>query len=275
MKKLISAILLQLLIVQIMPSPIVASAQEAAKSIQASQPSATALSNLDVLRMAKADFMAETIIAQIKSAPCNFVTTPAALQQLKEEGVPDAVILAMVMAPKSVIAEAQSLSPSQPLKTITVKIPNGLAIEVEAPFTVSSQEVREGDAISFRVVNPVKVDGVIVIEPGATATARVIKASRGGHFGRAGRLAWTMRDVTAVDGTRIPLQASGRIVGDSHGAKVATQMIITGAIFWIAAPAVLLHGFKRGENAILPAGKRLEVASQGETTVSATAPADY
>jgi hypothetical protein len=275
MKKLISAILLQLLIVQTMPSPIVASAQEAAKSIQASQPSATALSNLDVLRMARADFMAETIIAQIKSAPCNFVTTPAALQQLKEEGVPDAVILAMVMAPKSGTAEAQSLNPSQPLKTINVKIPNGLAIEVEAPFAVSSQEVREGDAISFRVVNPVKVDGVIVIEPGATATARVIKASRGGHFGRAGRLAWTMRDVTAVDGTRIPLQASGRIVGDSHGAKVATQMIITGAIFWIAAPAVLLHGFKRGENAILPAGKRLEVASQGETTVSATAPADH
>lgn len=275
MKKLISAILLQLLLVQMMPSLIVASAQEAAKSIHASQPSATALSNLDVLRMAKADFTAETILAQIKSAPCNFVTTPAALQQLKEEGVPDAVILAMVMAPKSGVAEALSLGPSRPLKTVSVKIPNGLPIEVEAPFAVSSQEVREGDAISFRVVNPVKVDGVIVIETGATATARVIKASRGGHFGRAGRLAWTMRDVTAVDGTRIPLQASGRIVGDSHGAKVATQMIITGAIFWIAAPAVLLHGFKRGENAILPAGKRLEVTSQGETTVSANTLADH
>jgi hypothetical protein len=275
MKKLLSALLLLLLLVQTMPSLLVVSAQEAAKSIQASQPSSISLSNQDVLRMARADFTPATIIAQIKSAPCNFVTTPAALRQLKEEGVPDAVILAMVMAPKRGIAENQSLNPSQPLKNIKVKIPNGLAIEIEAPFTVSSQEVREGDAISFRVVNPVKVDGVIVIEPGATATARVIKASRGGHFGRAGRLAWTMRDVTAVDGTRIPLQASGRIVGDSHGAKVATQMIITGAIFWVAAPVVLLHGFKRGENAILPAGKRLEVAALGETTVMATAPADH
>jgi hypothetical protein len=275
MKKLISALLLLLLIVQTMPSLIVASAQEAAKSIQASQPSATPLSNQDVLRMAKADFTAETIIAQIKSASCNFVTTPAALQQLKEEGVPGAVILAMVMAPKSEITRNEALNPSQPSKTLRVKIPNGLAIEIEAPFTVNSQEVREGDAISFRVVNPVKVDGVTVIEPGATATARVVKASRGGHFGRAGRLAWTMRDVTAVDGTRIPLQAAGKIVGDSHGAKVATQMILTGAIFWIAAPVVLLHGFKRGENAILPAGKRLDVAAQGETTISATAPADH
>jgi hypothetical protein len=274
MKRFISALLLLLLPVQIMPLLTAALSQEAAKSIQASASAVTPLNNQDVLRMAKADFTPETIIAQIKSAPCNFVTTPAALQQLKEEGVPDAVILAMVVAPKSMMAEAQSLNSSQPLKNIRVKIPNGLAIEVEAPFTVSSQEVREGDSISFRVINPVKVDGVTVIEPGATATARVIKASRGGHFGRAGRLAWTMRDVAAVDGTRIPLQASGKIVGDSHGAKVATQMIITGAIFWIAAPAALLHGFKRGENAILPAGKRLEVAVQGETTVSAMAPAN-
>ena len=275
MKRLISAFLLLLLPLQAMHWLAVASAQEAAKSIQASQPSATTpLSNLDVLRMVKAEFAPETIIAQIKSTPCDFATTPAALQQLKEEGVADAVILAMVMAPKSGINQSRSLNQSEPQRSIRVKIPNGLAIEIEAPFTVSSQEVREGDAISFRVVNPVKVDGVTVIAPGATATARVVKASRGGHFGRAGRLAWMMRDVAAVDGTRIPLQASGRLVGDSHGAKVATQMILTGAIFWIAAPVALLHGFKRGENAILPAGKRFEVAVQGEVTISASAPAD-
>jgi hypothetical protein len=275
MKRLISALLLLLLPIQTLPLLAIASAQEAAKSIQAAQPPATALDNQDVLRMVKADFAPETIIAQIKSAPCNFVTSRAALQQLKEEGVPDEVILAMVMAPEGLIAGSQSQTSLEPQKKVIVKIPNGLMVEIEAPFTVSSQEVREGDAISFRVVNPVKVDGVMVIAPGATATARVVKASRGGHFGRAGRLAWTMRDVVAVDGTRIPLQASGRLVGDSHGAKVATQMIITGAIFWIAAPAVLLHGFKRGENAILPAGKRLDVSVQGETTVSALAPADH
>jgi hypothetical protein len=276
MKRPITALLLLLLPVQTLPLLAVASAQEAAKSIQASQPPATALVNQDVLRMVKAEFAPATIIAQIKSSPCNFVKTQAALQQLKEEGVPDEVILAMVMASESVIHESQSQASPGPQKTVTVKVPNGLTVEIEAPFTVSSQEVREGDAISFRVVNPVKVDGMIVIAPGATATARVVKASRGGHFGRAGRLAWAMRDVLAVDGTRIPLQASGRLVGDSHGAKVATQMIITGAIFWIAAPVALLHGLKRGENAILPAGKRLEVSVQGETSVvSALAPAAH
>jgi len=219
--------------------------------------------------MVKADFSSETIIAQIKSAVCDFATTPAALRQLKDEGVPDAVILEMVMTAKSAPAKEQPTGTLEARPNVKVKIPNGVTVEVEAPFDINSQYFRKGDKISFRVVNPVKVDGIVVIAPRATATALVTLAERGGHFGRAGRIAWTMQDVTAVDGMRIPLQAGGRIVGDSHGAKVATQMVLTGAIFWIAAPLVLLHGFKRGENAILPAGKRMEVSTQGETIVEA------
>jgi hypothetical protein len=270
MKKLLSALLLPVLLFQTTPLQLASAQQEAAKTIQESQRSVTPLINQDILRMVRAEFTPETIIAQIKATPCDFATTPAALQQLKDERVPDAVILAMVMAPKSAPAGNHS-SPSPRLqKNFKVKIPNGVAIEVEAPFTVSSQDVRKGDAISFRVVNPVKVDGVVVIESGATATARVVQASRGGHFGKAGRLAWTMEDVAAVDGTRIPLQAGGRIVGDSKAAKVITQTVVMGALLWVVAPIALFHGFKRGENAMLPAGKRLEVLSQGETLINAT-----
>jgi hypothetical protein len=272
MKKLLSALLLPLLLMQATPLRSAASAQEAAKSIQPSQQAVTPLINQDILRMVEAEFTPETIIAQIKSSPCDFATTPAALQHLKEKSVPDAVILAMVMAPKSASAQNHSANTAKPMKSLKVRIPGGVAIDVEAPFAVNSQEVRKGDKISFRVINPVKVDGVIVVEPGATATAQVVQAERGGHFGRAGRLAWAMQEVTAVDGTKIPLQASGRIVGDSKGAKVATQMIITGAIFWVVAPVALLHGFKRGKNAVLPAGKRLEVLTQGETSVNASVP---
>ena len=271
MKRLIAALLLPLLLIQAVPALAFTCQQEAAKSIQQSKVSVTpttALVNEDVIRMVKADFTPDTIIAEIKSSVCNFVTTPAALQQLKEEGVPDSVILAMVMTTKSAQNDAQPATE----RSVKVKIPNGVAIQVEAPFNVVSQYIKKGEKISFRVVNPVKVDGVVVIAQGATATAEVVQAERGGHFGRAGRLAWAMKDVVAVDGTRIPLQAGGRVVGDSHGAQVTTQMVLMGAGFFILAPLALLAGFKRGENAILPAGKRLEVSTQGETTVSAAAP---
>jgi hypothetical protein len=272
MKTLISKLLLSLLLVQAMPLlPFVAS-RAAAKIVQPSQETVTTLSNRDVLLMVKAKLSEEIIIAKIKSSPCDFDTATAALQQLKTDGVPDTVLLAMVMAPKKDAARSEARAFTEQPKNHSVKIPYGTVVEVEAAFTVSSQEVKQGDAISFRVVYPVMAEGVTLIAPGATATARVVKASRGGHFGRAGRLAWSMEYVTAVDGTRVPLQAPGRLVGDSKAAKVVAQTVITGALLWVVAPVALLHGFKRGENAILPEGKRFEVIVQEGATVNVTTP---
>jgi hypothetical protein len=106
-----------------------------------------------------------------------------------------------------------------------------------------------------------------VIAAGALATGRVVTATRGGHFGRAGRLVWTMETVNAVDDSRVPIQAMERLVGDSKGAKVATQVAVTAALLWPIAPVALLHGFKRGENAYLAQGRRFEVTVSADTTV--------
>lgn len=273
MKKLISVLLLPLLLAQATPLLAAVSLPQAAKIIQPSQDAVTQLSNKDVLEMVKANLLADVIVAKIKASACDFDTSPAALQQLKNGGVPDAVLLAMVMAPKPATAKSRSSDAGALAKNGKVKIPFGTVVEVESAFTVSSQEVKEGDLISFRVVYPVMTEGVTVIGEGATATGRVVKASRGRHFGRAGRLAWSMEYVMAVDGTRIPLQAPGRLVGDSKAAKVAAQTILTGAALWFIAPVALLHGFKRGENAILPAGKRFEVFVQEGAAVTVTTPA--
>jgi hypothetical protein len=277
MKNLSTSLLLSLLIAQQAAIPSAARAQEAAKIIQPSQETAARpLGNTDVLALVKAALAPEVIITKIKSSACNFETTPAALEQLKAGGVPDAVIVAMLAAPAATAVAPETTStpavaPKQEARR--VKLPQGTPVDVEMAYTITSQEVRAGELISFRVVNPVLADGVVVVEVGATATARVVKASRGGHWGRAGRIAWVMQDVTAVDGTRIPLASSaGRIVGDSKGAKVATQMIITGALLPLVAPVALLHGFKRGENAIIPAGKRFEVSVGSDATVAVRPP---
>lgn len=278
MKNLTITLLLSLLIVHPVPAmqSVARPQEEAAKIIQPSQENAARpLENADVLAMVRDALAPDAIITRIKSSACKFETTPAALERLKAGGVPDSVILVMLGAPGAAVS-AGAASPAavaapaaQPLR---VKSPKGTPLDVEMAYTISSQEVRAGELISFRVVNPVLVDGVVVIAVGATATGRVVKSSRGGHWGRAGRIAWTMRDVTAVDGTRIPLASTGRIVGDSKGAKVATKMILTGALMPLIAPVALLHGFKRGENAFIPAGKRFEMSVSSDATVAVAPP---
>ena len=186
------------------------------------------------------------------------------------------VLTALVCQPIAASVAAQSLQQSQSSdateeKSDTarmVQIPDGTLVEIEAPYTYSSMHFKPKDEISFRVVNPIKINGIAVIEQGATATGRIEKSKRGGHFGKAGLLLWTMESVTAVDGSQIPLRTTSvRLRGDSKGAKVATQMIITGALLWPIAPVVLLHGFKRGKDAFIPAGKRYEVFIDAQPTV--------
>jgi|HubBroStandDraft_5_1064220.scaffolds.fasta_scaffold69004_1 membrane-associated protease RseP (regulator of RpoE activity) len=59
------------------------------------------LTNSDVVGMVKAGIGVEIMVAKIKTATCSFDTSPAALKELKDAGVPDSVILAMVQTPKS------------------------------------------------------------------------------------------------------------------------------------------------------------------------------
>lgn len=61
--------------------------------------SVTPLVNKDVLRMVQKKVETETIIKIIKSSPCTFDTFPPMLQDLRQRGVPEEVLQAMVEAP--------------------------------------------------------------------------------------------------------------------------------------------------------------------------------
>jgi hypothetical protein len=178
------------------------------------------------------------------------------------------------------VQEAQSLadtSESTPRPSREVKLPAGTPIDIESAYTVSSLDLKPNEYLSFRVLIPVKVDGVTVIEDGALVTARVVEAKRGRHWGKAGRLSWTMVNVVAIDGTRPPVQAqrdlpdgSSGIKGTSHGAEVATKTIVMGALLaplFPIAPLALMSGFKRGEDAVLTEGKRFVVFVQSDAVV--------
>jgi hypothetical protein len=138
-------------------------------------------------------------------------------------------------------------------------------------------DVKMGDLISFRVLIPVKVADAIVIGDNAVVTGRIAKAKRAGHWGKAGKLSWTMQDVVAVDLTRVSLTANpdypgGQqgVTGQSHGSEVATKTVVMGALLAptiVLAPIALMHGFKRGEQAVLPEGKRFVVYVQKDTVI--------
>jgi len=187
-------------------------------------------------------------------------------------------------------ASATTLAQSQPGLELT--IPGHTLIEVEVAYTVNSLDVKPGERISFRVLVPIVIDGATVIEKDALVTALITRAKRGGHWGKPGRLVWSMEDVVAVDASRVPLapetaargdklwslepktanseamMGQGRVRGTSHTGEVAAMSILTGALF---PPIALMGGFKRGENAILSEGRRYVVWVGKDTAVKVRA----
>lgn len=160
-----------------------------------------------------------------------------------------------------------------------IKIPAGTAIDIEARNVISSLDAKPGDLLTFQVLIPVKVNDAIVIDKKAIVTARLVKAKRAGHWGKAGKLVWTMQDVVAVDLSRVPLMANPdfpegqqNVTGQSHGAEVATKTVVMGALLAptvVLSPLALMYGFKRGEQAVIPEGKRFVVYVQKEAIVRA------
>ena len=239
-----------------------AAQQDAAKLVQPSPTRAAALTCDDVLALLDAELPSDVVVAKINSSDTACAPSPEALKRLRDAGAPEAVISALASAADAP-RKAQPTQGAQPPPLASVKIPAGVRVELEMAHTIDSQTTRAGDLVSLRVVNPVVVGGVTVISVGATATARVLRAERNGHFGRAGRITWELKEVTAVDGARVPLSAVGHAVGDSKGAKVAAVMALS-----VLSPVALAAGFKRGENAVVPEGKRFDAFTAAESTVN-------
>ncbi|SRR6266851_5733475 len=234
-------------------------------------PPVSLLRNNDVLRMVEDGVKSGVIMTKILTSPCNFDLFPPVVRDLKRRGVPDTVLMAMKMAPNGPAA-AYALSETSPA-TRRVRIPTDTAVEVEAAYPVSSANVHKGDLLTFQVTRQVFVNGMLIIDREAVAKARVVSVRPAGRWGRAGMLAWAMEYVVAVDGTRLPLQISGRIKGSSRSFAIAGGAVATSAlIFPYTSPVGLIWGLKKGDEAILRGSKPFVAVVSAEREVISLSP---
>ena len=227
------------------------------------------LTNRDVVRMVEDRVAPEKIIGKILTSSCNFDVFPPVLRDLKRRGVPDTVLAAMRIAPVGPSALADVDSKISQL-TAPAKIPAGTIIEMETARAVSSKDASVGSQITFLTTRRTFVNGILVIERGAVARARLVKVQRARGWGRAGMLAWELQDVVGVDGTRVPIQLAGKQYGKNRSAAVAGSAVgsavATGAlIFPYSSPVALIWGLKKGDEAVLR-GSRVYSALVGANT---------
>jgi hypothetical protein len=216
------------------------------------------LNNASIVKMRNLHLSADVMIAKIKSSPCEFDTTPAALQKLKVAGVPDKVILEMVTAPSASAPPVASKAP----EFVDVKIPGGTPIDLQLSFVVTSDDATEGRVVLMTVAQDVVVDGVTVFQHGAEAHGRVTTFKEPGFMGRPpGQISWTMEFVTAVNGDHVPA---------NFFSKEAAENPMSGIM---GAPGPSWE-FKKGKPAVVAAGTHFQttVKTSGATVRVALGP---
>ena len=213
------------------------------------------LTNQTIVEMVASNFSQEIIIAKIKSSKNTFDTSAEALKKLKEAGVPDTVILAMVQ--KASGMEVMTTNNSSGDNATSVTIPDGTEIKIVNTEEISGQRVVEGDALTFKVAEDVTINGATVIAKDSLVKGTVSSAKKKGFMGRSGELSIRIESTQTVDNQKLKLRASkSGQGGDNMGSTVALTVLF--------GPLGLL---RRGKEAKIKAGTVLSAYTDEAKTV--------
>jgi hypothetical protein len=120
---------------------------------------------------------------------------------------------------------------------------DGTPVKLRISQTVSSADAHVDDRVEFEVLEEVKIGDVVVIQKGALALGTVTEAQPKRRMARGGKLEVVMDSVRLADGEKAALRATKEVKGGGHTGGMTAGIVVTGLIFWPAAPFFLfMHG---------------------------------
>ncbi len=96
-----------------------------------------------------------------------------------------------------------------------VTLPEGTVIVVQPQREIDADEVKEGGTVNFHVLQPVKVNGQVVIKSGTEVTAQVVKKKNNFILGIPGEIQVNNFQILTSDNEIIRLRGSIIDKGDS------------------------------------------------------------
>lgn len=148
-----------------------------------------------------------------------------------------------------------TIAPLQVLAAVSVSA--GTIVPLRTASTISSSNVNMGDTIDLTVTSDVVVDGKVVIKAGAIAKGEVTNTKKKGILGSAGELSILVREVTAVDNSKIFLSGTRSVSGDD---KMVVSIIL--------GLLCVLGFFMKGGEAVIPAGTQINASVVSTVSVS-------
>jgi len=221
------------------------------------------LSNDDVVQMVKSGFDEATIIKAIQANEPNFDTSVDALIALKNAGVSNPIIDAVLEAEHTKKAPAPAAAPAiatgsekdsspQPpaanpaAESTRLTLKEGAEVKLKFRDSLSSKTANEGDAVNLLLSEDLRVGEVAVARAGALAVGTVSHAKKSGMMGRAGELNMRLEYLRVGD-SKVKLRGSKGRQGEGKEGTTVALTVLFGPIGLI----------KHGKNVEIPEGTPL------------------
>ena len=148
----------------------------------------------------------------------------------------------------AILTQSMPVSAVQP-QGREVVLPDGTEFTVVTTEEISGKVAVEGDPLTFKVEDDVKVNGQLVIAEGTVVKGTVANAKKSGRLGKGGQLGIRVETTTAVDGQKIKLRATKASEGDDKTGTVIALSLLLSPLFFL----------KRGKDAKIKAGTKIKV----------------
>ncbi|HEX3250767.1 MAG TPA: hypothetical protein VHS05_15150 [Pyrinomonadaceae bacterium] len=151
------------------------------------------------------------------------------------------------------IASSQD-PPAENLKVI----PDGMEFTVVTIDEISSKTAAEGDPLTFKVAQDVKVDGQVVIAKDSLVKGIVAQAKKAGMMGRGGSLGIRVESAMTVDNQKLKLRSTKGKEGDDKTGTTVALVVLFGPLGFL----------KKGKNAVIKPGTEIKVYVDEEKKVA-------
>ena len=147
---------------------------------------------------------------------------------------------------------------SAQVSTQSVSVPRGTGVEIELLQDVSSETLKPGQTIPFKLVRPVKRNGETLLPAGTPATGVVETLQNSGRWGKSGALNLNLQPLKLADGTLVhidfphPQRKSERM--EKVGRRAEAAMAFTYSFPLI--PVALIANARRGKPFTIRSGER-------------------
>jgi hypothetical protein len=151
------------------------------------------------------------------------------------------------------IASSQD-PPAENLKVI----PDGMEFTVVTVDEILSKTAAEGDPLTFKVAQDVKIDGQVVIAKDSLVKGTVAQAKKAGMMGRGGSLGIRVESAMTVDNQKLKLRSTKGKEGDDKTGTTVALVVLFGPLGFL----------KKGKNAVIKPGTEIKVYVDEEKKIA-------